>query len=197
MIRAMAHVPAQKPGRSDQDLATPPEFIEAVVASLGKIGIDLAAHERNHKCSPWLGPHGYANDALAEDVVWDEIIDEHHLRGRTAWLNPPYGDLAPWAAKADLTGRAGNRLAMLVPASVGSTWFRTHIYQRAQVRLLYPRITFLNGSTGKPVCSPVTGKPTPYPKDLMLCVWNPPRLADGRADLRHFVTWHWPTGKLA
>ena len=151
--------PRQKPGRSKQDYATPPEFISAVVKRFGPLAWDLAADSKNHKAPNYFTVE---QDSLAQD--WSK------LQG-TLWLNPPFGYIAPWAKKcADtcLEMPVGNRILMLVPASVGSNWFLEHVYPRALVIALNPRMSF-------------DGK-APFPKDLILAVYG-----------RHpgFDVWRW------
>ena len=48
---------------------------------------------------------------------------------------------------------------LLVPASVGSNWWMHWVHQRASVRFLNPRVTFIGHAQG-------------YPKDLALCVYD-------------------------
>src|SRR5690606_17204709 len=85
---ALTRMPAQKPGRSAQDYATPRVFLDAVERRFGRIRWDLAAHELNAVCDLWIGEH---QDSLT--VPWAE-----QCRG-LCWLNPPFGDIEPWAAK--------------------------------------------------------------------------------------------------
>ena len=48
---------------------------------------------------------------------------------------------------------------MLVPASVGSCWFADHVFGKALVLPLRPRLVFV-------------GETHPYPKDLMALAWE-------------------------
>ncbi len=48
---------------------------------------------------------------------------------------------------------------MLIPASVATNWFADEIHGCALVLPIRPRLTFV-------------GHQHPYPKDLMLCVYN-------------------------
>jgi phage N-6-adenine-methyltransferase len=144
-------MPRQKPGRSDQVVATPRNFLDAVENRFGPIGLDLAANESNAVCKLWLGPGSPlqgGEDALAPAVSWS---------GRTLrWLNPPYSDLDPWAAKC-AAERHHAFIAMLTPASVGANWFAEHVHGKALVLAIRPRLTFVGSSD-------------PYPKDLCLSV---------------------------
>lgn len=171
----MRKMPKQKPRRSNQIVGTPTEFLAAVERRLGPLCVDLAANKNNAKCTMWLGPDGKHEDALADDVRWDHLWTP----GGVLFCNPPYADINPWAEKANLTGLSGARLALLVPASVGSTWYSNHIHRRAHVWFIQPRLSF--DGIG------------PYPKDVMLAVWNPPRDPGGLVP-NLFEVWNWKTG---
>lgn len=144
-------MPAQRPGRSKQDYSTPPEFIAAVEKQWGKLELDLAAREDNAKAQYYLTPE---DDSLS--CAW------HQDYGSVVrmWLNPPYADIGPWAAKCAETRLVpGGRIFFLVPASIGSNWFAEHVHGRALVLALSPRLTF-------------EGCTTPYPKDCILAVYG-------------------------
>lgn len=164
MTRAM---PEQKPGRSEQIVATDPEFARAVEGRFGPMRVDLAANASNTLGSDYyFGPgSNRCEDALAEACRWPT--------GCPCWLNPPFDDIAPWAAKCVAASAAGSRIALLVPASVGSLWFNRYVRPHAYVLELTPRLTFV-------------GHTSSYPKDLVLCYYAPERLI-GR-DL-----WVWKT----
>lgn len=147
----MTTMPAQKPGRSKQDYATPPEFIAAVKHRLRirEFGIDLAASADNAKASRWVGQ---LLDSLSlewgtYELSWDGW----------AWLNPPYTDIGAWAKKC--ADARPEKIALLVPAAVGANWFRDHVDGKAHVLLLNGRISF-DGIA-------------PYPKDCVLCLYGP------------------------
>lgn len=159
--------PTQKPHRSKQDYATPPEFLAAVTRRFGPLTWDLAATADNSVArSHYFGPGSrHGEDALA--VSWANVSE----RGGWLWLNPPFADIDPWARKCVeemLAGRA--RILLLTPASVGSRWFARHVQPHAHVIGLSPRITFVGEAAG-------------YPKDLSLSVF-----AHG---LTGFSTWQW------
>jgi hypothetical protein len=75
------------------------------------------------------------------------------------WLNPPFASITPWAAKCADEATQGAKILLLVPASVGSNWFRDHVFNQARVLFLNGRLTFV-------------GCPTSYPKDCMLCSYG-------------------------
>lgn len=146
-------MPAQKPGASKQDYRTPLEFLEAVRRRFGidAFALDLAADDENH-----VAPLYYTaeNDALARANGWTT-----KSRG-LAWCNPPYARIGRWVEKAWNESRRGARLVMLIPAAVGSNYWRDYVHGKAFVLLLNGRITFV-------------GCEQPYPKDCVLLVYGP------------------------
>lgn len=140
--------PQQRPGRSKQDYSTPDNFIVAVKAKLGidEFSIDLAADSSNTKAAVW---YDEAADSL--QMEWQ------HIKG-WAWLNPPFNKIGPWAEKAWWSGA---NIAMLVPASVGSNWWRDFVHEKARVLLLNGRLAFI---PDKPKWL--------YPKDCALLLYN-------------------------
>lgn len=141
--------PKQKPGRSKQDYCTPPGFIAATKRRLGimAFAIDLAASSENTAAE-----HFYGVDLDALKQSWPS----HGWN----WLNPPFSKLGPWVKKAFTQSRTGARTAMLVPAGVGSNWWRDWVHGKAFVLLLNGRITFV-------------GETAPYPKDCVLLLYGP------------------------
>lgn len=117
---------------SKQDYATPLDFIAAVERRFGSITFDLAAHSENTKAANWYGPGGEQLDSFAADWQLPGLL----------WLNPPFSGIAPWAAKCAREAAVVATIAMLVPASVGSNWFRDHVAPHADVYLLNGRISF-------------------------------------------------------
>lgn len=155
-------MPVQKPGRSETIVRTPREFLNLVERKFWvTLSIDLAALPNNSVCPAFISPE---EDSLALTTSWRRLIPP----GSYGWLNPPYDDIAPWVKKAHEARRG---IFVLVPASVGSNWWRDYVHEKAWVNFLNGRIIF-NDKQGRPICSPKTGKPTPYPKDLALLVYG-------------------------
>lgn len=156
-----------KKKRSKQDVGTPREFLTAVEARFGPIVWDLACDSKN--CVTGSG-NGFRFD-LGEDGLVEQW---EHLGGRgdVLWLNPPFANIRPWVEKAG-TYEGLATIAMLLPASIGTDWFAEHVHNKAYVLGLSPRMTFV-------------GEKDPYPKDLMLLVY------ERRGWQRHgFGTWRW------
>lgn len=158
-------VPQQRPGHSEQTVVTPDDFREAVVMRFGAPTFDLAASADNYFSKEgdyW----GMVDNSLNKDWVSTFLLPMNVL-----WLNPPYENIKVWAEKcAHYAQNAFGKILFLVPASVGSKWFAEHVEGKAQVLALRPRIQFV-------------GHETPYPKDLVLCVYC--------CGLSGFQTWKW------
>lgn len=171
----LATIPLQKPGRSRQDYGTPREFLDVVERRFGRIYWDLAARADNAVVGGgcFYGPgsrHGGTEDSLK--VPWGlyQPCDPDTGAPRLQWLNPPYARIEPWVQKvaeeADIA-----RIAVLVPAAVGSNWFRRYVHGRAAVLALSPRLVF-------------EGETAPYPKDVLLCLY-------GLGFAPGFDVWRW------
>lgn len=141
----------QNRGASRQDYATPADFLNAFRARFGDIVFDLAAHERNHVAERYFSPE---EDSLAQH--WGAITRSLSKPG-WLWLNPPFANIGPWAAKCARYSAHG--IALLVPASVGSLWWYEHVAPHAQVHFLIGRLHFSEAG--------------PFPKDCALCLFGP------------------------
>ena len=141
-------MPRQKPGRSKQNYATPRPFVRAVESLLG---IDAFDHDFAAEPSTAVCPSYWTKKQNAFHQRWD-------VPG-WGWLNPPFANIAPWATQCRVRGSKGGRIALLVPASVGSNWFYNDVASRAFVLFLNGRLSF--DGIG------------PYPKDCMLCLFGP------------------------
>jgi hypothetical protein len=167
-------MPRQHRWRSVQEVATPPELLASVVDLVGApIAWDLAANADNYVTADarYLGP-GSKRGADALAVQWHRLPG---ASGQLLWLNPPFGDIAPWAAKCAAEAWLGASIAMLAPASVGADWFEAYVLGKAEVLALRPRITFV-------------GHRDPYPKDCMIALYRPGAIV---APKRKFLTWRW------
>lgn len=141
--------PKQKPGSSRQDYGTPPELLAAVKRRLriDDFGMDLAADAANRVTQRYYDRH---DDALAQP--WPQP--------RWNWLNPPYSRIGPWVQKAYRTSQwENNQTAVLIPAAVGSIWWREFVHEKCRVLFLNPRLTFV-------------GCTDPYPKDCALLLYS-------------------------
>jgi hypothetical protein len=160
-------MPRQRPGASKQDYETPDEFVRAVERLVGIAGqgfaVDLAATEANSKGQTCITPE-------ADSLVVNWLRLPSASEGRWCWLNPPFAHLEPWVAKCAYARRNGLRIACLLPAGVGTNWFAAHVAGQAMVLFVRPRLTFV-------------GHDDPYPKDLILCLYDGPRVG--------YAPWVW------
>lgn len=170
----MAKMPKQKPGQSRQDYQTPPELLVAVCGRLGisTFAFDFAASDANAVAGRYYTAE---SDALSDHRPWAAQCwapDTGYGVGFTwGWLNPPFARIEPWVEKAAAEAARGLRLAMLVPASVGSNWWREWVEPYAYALHLNPRVTFV-------------GETIAYPKDCSILLYTPARL-------RGAETWRW------
>jgi phage N-6-adenine-methyltransferase len=150
---------------SIQDYATPANFIAAVERRFGPIVFDLAADASNAKAREYFTEK---RNALAES--WSPRV----LGDGLFWLNPPFKRIAPWAQKCAKEGARGARIALLVPAAIGSNWYRDWCWQQSFTPALNGRLHF------DPL-RPTWG----YNKDCMLCLFGDDSLAGT------FGVWKW------
>ena len=92
-------------------------------------------------------------------------------RRSLCFLNPPFGNITPWAKKCAEASVSGARILPLVPASVGANWFNEYLRPHAYVLELAPRVKFVGHAAG-------------FPKDLVLAYFGPERLIGRRM-------WRW------
>lgn len=165
--------PAQKPGRSKQDYSTPPEFLEAVQRRFGAIDLDLACRADN-----MVAPFGLTEDVDALSKDWTDLhpswvtargdVDARNKLD-VAFCNPPFAQLAPWAAKCESVALLPRRTLLLVPASMGSKWWARHVLGKGMVFGI-PRLQFV-------------GTDSLYPKDLALILYT--------SGVHGFGYWDW------
>ena len=155
--------PRQNRGHSRQDYSTSCEFLCAVRSRFGRIDVDLAARKDNAVTDLFIGP-----DADSLTVPWARSFGGAlpDVRIPLAWCNPEFANIRPWVAKAreETRGNLGREfplcVLLLVPAAVGSAWFRDFVHGAAKVFVLSPRLQF-------------EGETAPYPKDCMLLLFGP------------------------
>ncbi len=162
MARTM---PKQKPGKSETIVLTPPEFLTAVKSFLGikEFDVDLAALKENSVALVYIGPK---KNSLTQP--WASLFLGLNRGKRNSqgwcWLNPPYDKIRPWVKKCLEEAEKGARIALLVPASVGSNWWRDYVHDKARVYFVSGRLRFLMADG--------TPHPTTYPKDLCLVLYG-------------------------
>jgi hypothetical protein len=168
--------PQQKPRRSKQNYATPADFIDATKA---RLGITRFAHDFAADAYTKKAPTYFDEEADALSIPKWELNLRYQacpISGQAwGWLNPPFTTIGSWAKRCLETKRAGGSIAFLVPAAVGSNWFRDYVDGHALVLFLNGRIHFMPDR-------PTWG----YPKDCILCLYSP-SIAPG------YEVWTWKT----
>lgn len=156
--------------RSNQALATPAVFVDAVVRRFGPLHVDLAANETNHIAPTWLGPGSpIAENALAYD--WAKFGEQVSL-----WCNPPFELIPEFVRRMVWCQSRPSWSLLLTPASTDANWYR-ECELHGVVLELEDRIQFV-------------GQTQPYPKGLTLTAF-------GFGMVGH-MRWHWdPTVKKA
>ncbi len=147
-------------GKSRQDFATPQDFRDAVVKKFGMPSFDLAADEKNAFCD-WVSMHQYfteEDDALKQEWYKRATPRDQPEKQLLMWLNPPFGNIAPWARQCAEESKLGARILFLIPASVGSNWWAEYVHNKAHVYFLSPRLCF-DGIA-------------PFPKDCALAYFS-------------------------
>lgn len=154
--------PKQKPGKSAQIFRTPDNFLVATKALLGieAFAFDFAANAEN-TCAEYFWDE--ETDALKQaPQFWASRTDSELTPGGWGWLNPPFARIAPWAQRCwEMSSEHGGQVAFLVPAAVGSNWWRDYVHGKAHVLLLNGRLHFMPEK-------PNWG----YPKDCVLCLYG-------------------------
>lgn len=151
--------------RSKQDSATPADFIRAVENCFGKLSFDLAASFYNTKHPSYFAKEGSCDpSALGFDSLKQDWAALSHLVAPNTilFLNPEFKIATPWVKKCHETTPNlvnGVKIGLLIPASVGSNWYRDFVWQKSFTNYLNGRLTFEEDEH-------------PYPKDLMFCLFG-------------------------
>jgi site-specific DNA-methyltransferase (adenine-specific) len=139
--------------KGEQSVMTPSEFMVSVRNVLGVIAVDLAADEKNKQASVWI-----ERKENSLQMSWNTIT-KMSANGSWLWLNPPFEHIEPWVKKCYEESILGAKILCLLPASVGSNWYRDWVRGKCFEIYLNGRIKFV-------------GHKDAYPKDLMLLVWG-------------------------
>lgn len=170
--------PKQKPGQSKQDYETPLVFIEAAMKRLkiDAFDADLAAAEHNALFFPYFTQH----DSAFDQPTWK-------FGNGWNWMNPPFAHIGPWVKRAyqEMCDHQA-RTAVLIPAGVGSNWWRDYVHGKAMALLLNGRITF-----GGCPPNPKTGKVDAYPKDCALLLYSPDEPVHFECGKWPYDVWEW------
>jgi hypothetical protein len=131
-------MPAQKPHRSRQDYQTDRDFLVAVKRLLGIKAFthDFAADRYNTQAPTYW-------DKDMNSLSYDPSNWAIACQGGWGWLNPEYADIDPWVERCEQAREEGASIALLVPAGIGSNWFRDHVVRSAFVFALNGRLCFI------------------------------------------------------
>lgn len=162
-------MPVQRPGKSKQNYQTPIELLKAIKLrfKIDEFAWDLAADKENTVVPTFfpgqsqLEQKRYYNEA-------DDSLTQSWTKGGWNWCNPPYADIEPWVAKAAREAQAGAQTVMLVPASVGSNYWRIWVEPYAYQSFLNGRLCFIPDWQAQGFKSPPL-----YPKDCALLLYTP------------------------
>lgn len=161
------HGPTMKRFRSSQVHSTPVEFLSAVEGRFRLVDLDLAATRRNAVVPRFIS---LKQNSLKQD--WAKL-----LKGKMAYLNPPFDPMDPWASKCIEQFHRGAQFVMLCQASIDSNWF-WKMFPYCAVYALTPRIKFVGHKTG-------------FPKPLILCAFNLVGHGVTELEVGHISRWHW------
>lgn len=118
---------------------TPLEILSLVEGSWAD-GIDL---------DPCWDPLSHVKAARVFDVRAGQDGLELPWEGRV-WLNPPYAPApAAWLERAARHALAGGEVLALIPAAVGTDYWREHVWPTASVCCLTPRPRFSSPSSAR------------------------------------------------
>jgi transcriptional regulator with XRE-family HTH domain len=114
---------------------TPPEFMESIYATFGKIDLDPCGH----MLSPVI-----ASRRILLSGGGDGLVDD--WSGGVAFLNPPFSELLKWLRRALDQWRCGNvgTVVCLVPVRTDSAWFHETLRMDADIYFLRGRVKFLD-----------------------------------------------------
>ena len=130
-----------KSGRDDWE--TPQALYDELDAEFG-FTVDACATQHNTKCQRFFSPE---QDGLLQD--WS---------GETVWLNPPYSTKLQdaFVRKAyEATRDADTTVVALLPARTDTKRFHKYILEKAEIRFLPGRITFVGAESAAPFPSMV------------------------------------------
>jgi phage N-6-adenine-methyltransferase len=64
--------------------------------------------------------------------------------GTSTFVNPPYSNTAKWIKKASDESKKGKIVVMLINAVTDTKAFHEYIYNKAEIRFIKGRLTFIN-----------------------------------------------------
>jgi len=130
-------------GKGDPERATPDQIFDRYDREF-HFTLDVAATTKNAKCKQFFTKR---QDGLKQP--WHGNV----------WLNPPYDNIGPWAAKAWEYSSSGEGIVVaLLPIWPGTAWYQTYAIH-GHMRQLTSRISFVGSKANAPF-------------DCMIVVWT-------------------------
>lgn len=149
---------------------TPMNLLEAVNRRW-PIGFDLAAHEGN--CAKRRINGGATCYGCHHEEAHNSLAGPWGTTAGYFWLNPPYGDIGAWTAKAQAEAKKGAKIVMLIPSATGARWLVDHCLGAKIVFLIgRPVFEFINAPDHKNAAKAGQPNTDPYGKDLLLVVFD-------------------------
>ncbi len=159
-----------------EDWSTPVELFATLSRSHDFV-VDLCATPKNALCDFWVTEGVDIFSPLGEEIVFNAARTDH-VEHPYAWINPPYqgsGKTGLFVVRAAELCRAhGLGLVALIPASVGSAWWRESVDPFFDFVLFTPRLRF-------------GGAPSSAQFDSTICVMRSPGERDLGPDMFHIA----------
>jgi hypothetical protein len=128
-----------------EDWRTPPEVIALLISLWGRRP-DL------DPCCPRDPAHGFASGGYGgpAGTPGDGLAAAWAKEARTAYVNPPFGELAAWAEKCAAEAQAGAEIVLLLPARTDTRYWHTSIAMAQAVCFWRGRMRFVGAPASAP-----------------------------------------------
>jgi site-specific DNA-methyltransferase (adenine-specific) len=127
------------------------------------------------KTDKWMTPPALYNTLNEEfhfnhdpcPIEWEEGDTDGLTSdwGTSTFCNPPYSQMSKWIKKGADESKRGKTVVMLMNAITDTIAFHEHIYNKAEVRFVKGRLSFINPLQ--------PDKKQPSPKASMIVIFRP------------------------
>ena len=128
-----------------EDWGTPRELF-GTLSKEHDFVIDLCANKHNALCDRYIDEHVDIFSSAAFGVV-EEAKERAEVKTPYAWINPPYkrnGKTGLFVARAvEICNEVGLGLVALIPATVGSVWWRENVTPAFDFWISLGRVRFV------------------------------------------------------